>query len=438
MFAPKRPTIDVRRLLRESKADPYDRNDTDEEDGESWDETRAEHVAPEPFSLFGFNLFESEATLQVNRSEESDDSEETDVTPYERQRGFFQRIWEGPTNNDADVSNEDTESDEDYEEEDRRNVSRRGAKDDASQFIKAGYAFPSFPNVADLTPSPNLPIVANNQPTTKANKRRFWKRNRGQNSGFENADLVVDISGPRKMKSRSSFPDSNSILSRSVVAEVPLVRDRRDDGATDWRDIRALHEHYTYKPEDEGRDEQTLNKCCMPLSLRGGEGNTFLPRTSSRFCREDSLIETKGKSCFPSWPTPSHSLGAPSDLTSSTDGMTVGGAVRKSRNMLHPTRSQSIVESPTLVARQGSPKPKYVPTTVKTQQLSDMLEKYNAAAQPKQRAKPAPPAASTKSVKSNKHKKDKRQNVNSISRHQQKGSWDEHSGWFTLGSLDVV
>jgi hypothetical protein len=438
-----------------------------EEDEESWDETRAETVNAESFSLFGFNLFESEATLQVNRS--------VDSRAEEEKRGFFQRLWEGPTDNNEnneDSEEEESDSDDEDEEEEKRFVppKRVGVSlqrappfhknDDASESsmtASLGMAMFASPAIAAVAASDRTAsgLRAAESKLTTESKRRFWNRKnklaagggQGANGRVEQPQLRNRTETTREQQSQYVSP-SSSILQR-IAAEKPMFRDGRDDNE-DARRWQASHERFTYEPEGGyGRDEQELFKCFPTMNLASRPGmpslytghhqgalphQTFQPRGGNMF-NVDPFSDAQSKRCFPSWPSPVLSFEVPSDLTNSTDGIEATEYVprRKSRSLGQSSRAPSSKAS----SRHRVPtKQVNVSSSNKKRQLHDLLAKYQ---QDQLREYPvAPPPPRPISLPAKSKSKSKARSHRNLKQSHQQGSWDEHSGWFTLGSLDVM
>jgi hypothetical protein len=441
-----------------------------EEDEESWDETRAETVNAESFSLFGFNLFESEATLQVNRSVDDSRAEE-------EKRGFFQRLWEGPTDNtdnNEDSEEEESDSEEEDEEEEKRRVppKRVGVSlqrappfhksDDASErsmtasLGMAMFAPPAIATAVAASDRTASGLRSAESKLTTESKRRFWNRKhklaaggQGANSRVEQPQLRNRTETTREQQSQYVTP-SSSILQR-IAAEKPMFRDGRDDNE-DVRRWQASHERYTYEPEGGyGRDEQELFKCFPTMNLAGGAGmpnlytghrqgdlphRTFQPRGGNTF-NVDPFSDTQSKKCFPSWPSPVLNFEVPSDLSNSTDGIEATEYVprRKSRSMGQSSRAPSSKAS----SRHRLPtKQVYVSSSNKKRQLHDLLAKYQQDQIRDYPVAPPPPPPKPISLPAKSKSKSKSGSHRNLKQTRQQGSWDEHSGWFTLGSLDVM
>jgi hypothetical protein len=162
---------------------------------------------------------------------------------------------------------------------------------------------------------------------------------------------------------------------------------------------------------------------------------TFQPRGGNMF-NVDPFSDAQSKKCFPSWPSPVLTFEVPSDLTNSTDGIEATEYVprRKSRSVGQSSRAPTSKAS----SRHRAPtKQVDVSNSNKKRQLHDLLAKYQHDQLREYPVAPPPPPKPI-SLPAKSKSKSKARSHRNLKHTRQQGSWDEHSGWFTLGSLDVM
>jgi hypothetical protein len=309
----------------------------------------------EPFSLFGFNLFESEETLQVNRSNEAESvstcDDDSTATGTQQGRGFFRLFWE---ESDDNTDTDDESNVEElvpqrawgvvHKEPSNPNISSRQNNDEISQRSNGSSLYQNLfgAPLPDESPKqkPGLWNLRRKQMIEKS-ERDCTEAEQG--AGLQDrACLAIPwkkkynpSTNAEEIRERTTgyYVEPRAIF-QQAIEERQLENDRRDDcepvqpiwSVRDHFDDRFVYiqamegqepfKCFPYMPR-RGEDEASanLNRRCFNRKSRAlngklDEGDLF-NESSNKKCfpawpvkrlKDDLFNESSNKKCFPSWP----------------------------------------------------------------------------------------------------------------------------------------